>query len=266
MSSRPVVLKHSRLFSWAGFLFHYRGFLILQVLRLLGCVVLVLLALSGDPLNLPSILIVFGCSLLLSFRDLVGTDGSDQMSLTILGGLVISAATSDPFLQSAGLIFIGVQSVLSYIVSGVAKALSPKWRSGLAVAQIMNTRTYGMEHIGNLLNRLPSLINIMLCWVVILTESLFFLVLFIPWPWACLLLLWGALFHVVNAYIMGLNTFLWSFVATYPSMIYLNHVARYSVSKHIEPFIIGALIAVVSLPIFWPARLLGRRPPADEGY
>lgn len=34
----------------------------------------------------------------------------------------------------------------------------------------------------------------------------------------------GAAFHVANAFLMGLNSFVFSFVATYPAVIYLNHV------------------------------------------
>ena len=34
-------------------------------------------------------------------------------------------------------------------------------------------------------------------------------------------LLWGATFSVANASVMGLNTFVWSFLASYPAIIYL---------------------------------------------
>jgi hypothetical protein len=42
------------------------------------------------------------------------------------------------------------------------------------------------------------------------------------WP----ILVAGALFHVGNAVISGLNTFVWSYLALYPSVIFCNHVVQ----------------------------------------
>ena len=39
-----------------------------------------------------------------------------------------------------------------------------------------------------------------------------------------LFLAWGVVFHIANAFTMGLNTFFWSFLATYPALLYLWHV------------------------------------------
>jgi hypothetical protein len=39
----------------------------------------------------------------------------------------------------------------------------------------------------------------------------------------------GALFHLLNAFMMGLNKFFWAFVSTYPALIYCH----YLVSNHV---------------------------------
>lgn len=31
---------------------------------------------------------------------------------------------------------------------------------------------------------------------------------------------WGLLFHLANALVMGLNSFIWAFVATYPAILF----------------------------------------------
>jgi hypothetical protein len=45
-----------------------------------------------------------------------------------------------------------------------------------------------------------------------------------PRPLAILLLLSGIAFHVTAAIAMGLNTFLWSFLATYPALVYCSRM------------------------------------------
>jgi uncharacterized membrane protein (DUF485 family) len=52
-------------------------------------------------------------------------------------------------------------------------------------------------------------------------ECAFPLVLVLPAPFAYVMLALGVLFHVTNAVVMGLNTFVWSFVATYPAVIWV---------------------------------------------
>lgn len=165
-------------------------------------------------------------SVILSFRNIIGNDGADQMSLVIFVALAISASSGDRFVQTAGLVFIACQSVLSYVVSGIAKALSPKWRSGVALQQIMNTKTYGMQCASQCLNKLPGAANKVLCWAVIFIEAGFFLVVFLPSPWFLFFLAWGILFHVSNGVLMGLNNFFWSFTATYPSIIFVHHLIQ----------------------------------------
>lgn len=222
-SSRPECVNHEAIFRSIGFVFGYRGFVTLHSVRIISCVVLPIV-LGNDLVTIPLMLIVIASSLILSFRDLVGNDGSDQMSLVVFGGLSIVSLSHDPLIRSAGLVFIAVQSILSYVVAGVAKLLSPKWREGVALAQIMNTRTYGLETVAHGLARLPGAANKALCWTVILVETFFFLVMFVPSPWFLLFLFWGLVFHAYNAIAMGLNTFFWSFLATYPCIVFLNHL------------------------------------------
>jgi|SRR5579875_123151 len=226
MSSRPVYVLHSAFLRRIDFLFGYRGSIAVHALRVLCCLWLPAAIATHAPGGIPLLLILAISSIVLSFRNIIGTDGADQMSLLIFVALAISAPSSDSFVRNAGLVFIAGQSILSYVVSGVAKALSPKWRSGVALQQIVNTRTYGMEPVARWLTRAPRWLNQALCWAVIVIETGFFLVVFLPSPWLFFFLVWGMLFHVSNAVVMGLNNFFWSFTATYPSIIFLNHLIR----------------------------------------
>ena len=151
-----------------------------------------------------------------------GSDGSDQMTSIILITITLCLVPfGNELLLKAGLWFIALQSCLSYFAAGIAKLLSPQWRGGTAVTGIFNSRTYGTEWVANYLKDKPQL-GVFLCWSVIIIEILFPLCLLLPLPLCLVMLTWGFVFHLLNAVIMGLNSFLWAFIATYPAILFVN--------------------------------------------
>ncbi len=171
------------------------------------------------------IAITYAITTLVSFY---GSDGSDQMTNIILITVCLCAApfTNDDLIF-IGFLFIAAQSCLSYLVAGVSKLFSKAWRNGSAVQDIFRTRTYGSEKIYKFIKGKKG-INLFLCWSVIIIEMLFPLVLFLPLQYGIVFLVWGITFHFLNSVIMGLNTFFWAFLASYPSIIYINlHLANY---------------------------------------
>jgi hypothetical protein len=172
----------------------------------------------------PALLALAGSQLALRFRDGFGEDGSDQMNAILLIPLALHAVTpSNPLVLHAALGFIALQSCLAYLASGVAKAVSPQWRSGEALFLILNTASYGVRPVARYLRhrRGPGFV---LAWSVILMECLFPLCLILPAPWFWIFLGWGFLFHLYCAVTMGLNSFLWAFVATYPVLLWARGV------------------------------------------
>jgi hypothetical protein len=61
-----------------------------------------------------------------------------------------------------------------------------------------------------------------LAWSIILAECLFPLALLTPFPITLVLLAAGAAFHIASGVFMGLNTFIWSFLATYPAVLWCH--------------------------------------------
>lgn len=202
-----------------------RGFTGLLVMRLAAVVALVLAPRASALLNV-SFAIVLVTTLLLSMRFEWGKDGSDQMSAVVLIAMYIGfGPISDGFLQNASLIFISAQTCLAYGVAGIAKLVSPTWRSGTALAFILDTSTYGSATAAVALRRHDG-VGRLLTRSVIAAEVAFGLglVFLLPAPLAWTLLAWGVAFHVATAVLMGLNTFLWAFVSTYPAIIYVHHL------------------------------------------
>jgi hypothetical protein len=116
-------------------------------------------------------------------------DGSNQMSdIIVVTAFLGFGPCSDGFLREAGLTFLG------------GAALSRLWG-----------RRHRQAGRG-------------LTWSVVAPEPALGagLVVFLPSPWAWLLLAWGASFHVATAVMMGLNSFVWAFIAIYPALIYMH--------------------------------------------
>jgi hypothetical protein len=182
-------------------------------------------AAAGLVVTHPFSQIFTGCATVLllsllcdSYRNFMGGEGSDQMFFVIVATLFLCAnSLADDFVRLCGLGFIAGQSVLSYTASGVAKLISPTWRSGAATAGVLSTVGHGVPALGDLLYRYRWL-AISTSWFVILFEVSFVLALFGPRV-AIVYCVVGVSFHLAIAYVMGLNLFLIAFPAAYPAVI-----------------------------------------------
>lgn len=205
-----------------NFLFGYTGVLTIHLIRIACASILPFI--TDYTLKVFLLGLIVFVSLIFSFRTIIGNDGSDQMYSIISITLLIVFACNDTFIYKIGLIFIACQSIIAYLVAGIAKVVSKKWRSGIAVYQIMNTKTYGNRKIAMFLHKSSKPINYIISWHIILFETLFVFVVFLPFPWSLIFIVWGIGFHLYNAITMGLNNFFWAFISTYPSLLFLQHL------------------------------------------
>lgn len=151
-----------------------------------------------------------------------GHDGSDQISMIIgTAAMVASIVAPGSVAQQACLAFIGLQLLLSYCASGAAKLAGVTWRRGTAVADITSTLTYGSRGVARFFERWPGL-GRALTWATVAFEATFPVVLVLPRGPAIAYLVVAAVFHLVVAAVMGLNTFVPAFVAGYPGVLWLH--------------------------------------------
>jgi len=213
---KPLLKPLSKLFNERGLaaLFIIRCLLIISLLffPLQSAMGWVLVSLLGISLLTSSLVTYYG------------SDGSDQMTMLIIITLIICnlPGLSSRRLTEIGLWFIGLQACLSYTVAGIAKLISSEWRGATAIKDVFSTKTYGSKKATLFLQKYPAA-NGFLCWNVMIMETLFPLCLFLPWPYAMVFLIWGFTFHFFTALIMGLNSFFWAFMATYPALYFINH-------------------------------------------
>jgi len=164
---------------------------------------------------------IVGTSVYVDWRRRIGGDGGEQMCMLVILAAAVDFTIAPPWSSGrTAAIFIAAQSCLAYLSAGVAKAVSKVWRSGNALVRILDTNTYGSAQFVRHLRMRPNLSRA-LNWCVIGAEISFPLVIFLPTN-ACIgVLTVGLIFHLVTAYVMGLNNFVWAFAATYPCIYWV---------------------------------------------
>src|SRR5581483_1539554 len=198
--------------------FAYPNVRVLLLLEgLLACTVII-----APPVIALSLWVIGPLALLLWLfiaRSGYGHDGTDQLHLILFTGLWLISVVHSSTTVTVYLCFTAFQGCLSYATAGFAKATEKGWRDGTYLVGVCNTAIYGHPRLGAILASYPSLA----CWLarlIVFWECAFPLVFILPLPFALLILAGGFLFHLTNAYVMGLNTFLWGFIAIYPAILY----------------------------------------------
>jgi len=201
-------------------LFDLPGYLIILGVRLVAVLSLAGSVLVTRALSPALLLLLLATTLIVNYRHSYGMDGSDQISSILVVVLMLYALSpGNPLVAQAGLWFLTLQACLSYFAAGMAKIFSKKWRRGSAVFEILNTFSFGSPWVSKLLKDHPFSARLA-SWVVVAFEVLFPLVLVTGERGLVLFLAGGLLFHLLNAFLMGLNSFVWSFSATYPAIVF----------------------------------------------
>src|SRR5688572_16281210 len=213
--SRYYILINRPVMSFIfDFLFARRTFITIVIVHGVAAVLFPIVFLYNPPAAAILAAIVLSVHCLSNVRLIVGRDGADQMQNIVWAGLI---AYSLPLNENAKLIatgFIAAQLILSYLTSGIAKLISPVWRNGKAMHFITRMVTYCPPSFTRFFNR--RLFAVSICWLIILFELLSPLLLLFGKPGAIIFIALGALFHGGIAIMMGLTTFVFAFLATYP--------------------------------------------------
>ena len=171
------------------------------------------------PLAIEGLLIATALAQLVRFHGPYN-GGSDRMGLLLLVCLFLArAAPAQPW-REAAMGYLAVQVTLSYAIAGWVKVGNPDWRGGQALRDVFAFSAYplseslrGWAHHAGLLR--------VLSWLLMLFEIGFPLALLHRGSLAGALVA-AALFHVGNACVLGLNRFVWTWVAAYPSLLWFH--------------------------------------------
>ena len=146
--------------------------------------------------------------------------GSDRMGLLALWCLTLSRLMPTLHLREVVFGYLGVQLMLSYVVSGWVKVVNPDWRTGRALRDVFQFSAYPVAED---LRRWADRPRVMLAmsWAVIAFELAFPLTM-LSRPALIIGLAIAATFHLANACLFGLNRFFWTWLATYPAILWLQ--------------------------------------------
>lgn len=164
---------------------------------------------------------LFGLSVLI-LRKFQGpyNGGSDRMGLLILFCLSLAQLFDTPTHKELAFGYLAIQLLLSYFISGWVKVVNPDWRSGKALRDVFRFSAYPVSEDLRQLALRHRLLWVG-SWSVMLLELLFPLTMISQSALVAGLSL-TAMFHLANACIFGLNRFLWTWIAAYPSIIWLQ--------------------------------------------
>lgn len=152
--------------------------------------------------------------------------GSDYMTTLILLAVFIAGFCPDNSLgQLACFAYIGIQTILSYFIAGLTKLKEKSWRNGQAIKQFLLHSNYPVDSNTKALIKKPFF-ALMASVIILIFECTFPLVLLdkrICLIYLCI----GFLFHLENFFVLGLNRFVFAWLAAYPALYYLSDYIRW---------------------------------------
>jgi hypothetical protein len=148
------------------------------------------------------------------------TKGADaQLTLITYSAMALTLVSDTPVTASYCLYFLTLQLCFAYFAAGFHKLRSPYWRSGAALPGLLSARLFGFPALGAWLDR-HGLVAWCGSWAAIVWEVSFPVVLIAPREVGLIYFGCGVLFHLATAFTMGLNKFIWAFLALYPAAVY----------------------------------------------
>lgn len=187
----------------------------LLIIRLSVIIILIIAVLFSFTLIPYCLFVVVVANLLLSINKQIGNDGADQMNNIIFVSLLFYFILPNKIIHHTCIYFIVGQSLLSYFTAGFVKVTSSVWMKSNAVGNILGSLSYGQPTAFRLLNKY-QFVGLWLSRLVACFELLLPFSILLPPEYCLYILTVAALFHINCGIWMGLNDFIWAFIATYP--------------------------------------------------
>lgn len=146
-------------------------------------------------------------------RSALSNGGSDSFLFVLLFAISIASLVRSESALHGGLLFIAAVVSFSYWRAGWVKLKNSDWRTGRALTWSIQASCF--EKPPPLFNRFPRVMS----WWVMGFELSAPLIFVVP-GYVYFFCAAGVIFHFANFITLGLNRFFWTWVATYPALIY----------------------------------------------
>jgi hypothetical protein len=202
------------------------GFILLHLARV-GLMVTVVALDEARPLAAsylaPLVMtVLFGLNGALYLRSFLTVTAADQLNSILLFCLTACRWFPSARFETLSLCAMAAQVLFCYLSNGLIKALEPGWRDGTSLRSILQTEDYSRKVLAGVAEKIDLRLFRLLSYVVIVWEIGAVTTPFLPRVEVWVYLSMGVLFHLVVALVMGLNTFFWTFLSTYPAILFLN--------------------------------------------
>lgn len=208
-------VRNTYLGNFLNIFFSYYGTLVLFFIRLIISIGILLMIIPRA-----FILIIFIIHVLSYIRHRYAYDGADVFYGTILFGLTNFYLFQNEIIKISSVYFISIMTIMAYFFTAYYKLQGSAWRNNLAIGIILNTEKFGNEKAYFFLKEKKTL-NFILHKGAIILQLLFFLSILSP-KLCLVFMFFGFIFHFSIAIIMNLNSFLWTFISTYPCIYYMS--------------------------------------------
>ena len=146
--------------------------------------------------------------------------GSDRIGILILFCLCLVHWLPVDQWKELAFGYLALQVILSYFISGWVKVVNPEWRNGQALQDVFLFSAYPRFENLRALSQCPTFL-LWASWIVIIFELLF-PISFLSQTGLIMFLAMAAIFHLSNFFFFGLNRFFWIWIASYPSLLWLQ--------------------------------------------
>ena len=166
---------------------------------------------------------IFATGSLLNVRDAPTGGATATRVLTMISGVLLLTrlAPASGVVAAAALWFIALQAALSYVTAGVGKLRHRGWRSGSRLAELFAMASVGApQDLARFLRAHPTVSGTLARAIVAAECTLPIVILGVPHA-APYVLAAGVGFHLVNAAVLGLNTYFWAWLTMYPALGYV---------------------------------------------
>lgn len=206
---------------WVSLCLDHPGFTLIMILRASAAFFVILGAYYGT-IGAISMTVLFVTSLVASYRTPLFDENAAVMNLTILAALIVHVwMPNNSFVAHIALWFVALQACIAYLGAGFAKMFSQPWRHGVHLYHVFASSMQRLPTVAIVL-RDYSIVAFVLSWFTILIQIAFPLALILPTQAAFVIVAATASFHLGVAILMGLPSFFWAFLATYPAVLFVN--------------------------------------------
>lgn len=146
--------------------------------------------------------------------------GADKMVFLVTTCLTVAQLAPTRDVAELAMAYLAVQLVLSYFVSGWIKVIHADWRRGRALQDVFAFSAYPVSEATRAWADRPRLL-FFASRAVIGFELLFPLAL-VAQATLVIALCVALAFHLSNAVLLGLNRFVWAWLAAYPSVLWFQ--------------------------------------------